>query len=239
MPPLAGQLAIVTGASGGIGGAIAIALAREGMALHLVARDPARLEAIAARAAVHAARVAVTSVDLANLDQVEALVRATAEAKLGVLVHSAGLYARGHHKARARDEYAALFAANVGGPMYLTQLLLPQLCAGGGQVVFVNSTQALAPSPTVGLFAATQQALKAMADTLRDEVNGDGIRVLSVFPGRTATRRQERIFAMEGRAYVPDRLLQPEDVAAMVVAALKLPRTAEVTNLTIRPMLKT
>jgi NADP-dependent 3-hydroxy acid dehydrogenase YdfG len=77
-----------------------------------------------------------------------------------------------------------------------------------------------------------------MSDTLRDEVNGDGIRVLTVYPGRTATPRQERIFAMEGRAYTPERLLQPQDIAAMIVASLKLPRTAEVTNLTIRPMQK-
>jgi NADP-dependent 3-hydroxy acid dehydrogenase YdfG len=62
--------------------------------------------------------------------------------------------------------------------------------------------------------------------------------VLSIYPGRTATPRQARIFEMEGRPYAPDRLLQPEDIATMIVAALKLPRTAEVTNLTIRPMLK-
>ena len=104
--------------------------------------------------------------------------------------------------------------------------------------MFINSTQGLAASAGVGLFAATQHALRAMADSLRDEVNGDGVRVLTVYPGRTATPRQASIFELEGRPYAPDRLLQPEDIATMIVASLKLPRTAEVTNLTIRPMLK-
>jgi NADP-dependent 3-hydroxy acid dehydrogenase YdfG len=139
---------------------------------------------------------------------------------------------------RAGEEYALAFAANVSGPMHLTRLLLPSLRQTQGQIVFINSTQGLAASPGVGMFAATQHALRAMADSLRDEVNGDGVRVLTVYPGRTATPRQARIFEFEGRPYAPERLLQPEDIATMIIASLKLPTTAEVTNLTIRPMLK-
>jgi NADP-dependent 3-hydroxy acid dehydrogenase YdfG len=73
---------------------------------------------------------------------------------------------------------------------------------------------------------------------LRQEVNEQGIRVLCVYPGRTATSRQERLYAKEGKPYRPELLLQPEDIATMVVAALSLPRTAEVTDINIRPMLK-
>jgi NADP-dependent 3-hydroxy acid dehydrogenase YdfG len=80
--------------------------------------------------------------------------------------------------------------------------------------------------------------LKAVADALRAEVNDAGTRVLSVHVGRTATSRQERIFAMEGRPYTPERLMQPSDVADVVVAALTLPRTAEMTSVSIRPMMK-
>jgi NADP-dependent 3-hydroxy acid dehydrogenase YdfG len=64
------------------------------------------------------------------------------------------------------------------------------------------------------------------------------VRVLSLYLGRTATPRQASIFAAEGRPYQPERLLQPEDVAAMVVASISLPRTAEVTEISIRPMMK-
>lgn len=235
---LADQTAVVTGASGGIGRAIALALAAEGMALRLLGRDPERLEAVTLEAKARSRDVGWNAVDLTRPAEIEAYAERLRADRIGVLVHSAGLYARGRHEDRASQEYADLFAANVSGPMQLTQRLLPGLRAAQGQVVFINSTQGLGGSPTVGLFAATQHAFRAMADTLRDEVNGDGIRVLSVYPGRTATPRQARIFEMEGRPYTPERLLQPEDVAAMVLAALKLPRTAEVTNLTIRPMLK-
>ena len=234
----AGQSAVVTGASSGIGRAIALALAGEGLALRLVGRDTDRLEMVARAAKARTRDVGWSAVDIADPRQVADYTRELQGEPVAVLVHSAGFYARGLHGDRAADEYGQAFAANVSGPMQLTQRLLPALRRTQGQVVFINSTQGLNPSAGVGLFAATQHALRAMADTLRDEVNADGIRVLTIYPGRTATPRQERIFAMEGRSYAPDRLLQPEDIATMIIAALKLPRTAEVTNLTIRPMLK-
>jgi short-subunit dehydrogenase len=71
------------------------------------------------------------------------------------------------------------------------------------------------------------------ADSLRDEVNALGIRVLSVYPGRTATPRIAKLFEKEGRTYQPDLLMQPEDVAEMVTHSLRLPRTAEVTDISI------
>lgn len=234
----AGHSAIVTGASSGIGQAIALALAAEGLTLRLVGRDTGRLEAAAKAARTRGAEVDWTAVDIADPRQVDDYASRLSSERIAVLVHSAGLYARGAHADRAADEYGRAFAANVSGPMQLTQRLLPALRRTRGQIVFINSTQGLTPSAGVGLFAATQHALRAMADTLRDEVNADGVRVLTVYPGRTATPRQERIFALEGRDYAPGRLLQPEDIATMIVASLKLPRTAEVTNLTIRPMLK-
>ena len=235
---LANRIAVVTGASSGIGQAIALALADEGMGLRLVGRDPDRLERTARAAKAKSRDVGWSSVDLTRPQDIDEFARQLAAETVDVLVHSAGLYARGPHQDRASEDYDRLFAANVTGPMRLTQHLLPTLRASQGQIVFINSTQGLAGSANVGLFAATQHAMRAMADTLRDEVNPDGIRILTVYAGRTATPRQERIFGVEGRPYAPERLLQPGDIATMICAALKLPRTAEVTNLTIRPMLK-
>jgi NADP-dependent 3-hydroxy acid dehydrogenase YdfG len=220
---LAGQIAVVTGASSGIGRAIALALADEGMGLRLVGRDTDRLEDVARMAKAKSRDVGWSAVDLTRLNRVDEYAAQLIAEQVGVLVHSAGLYVRGAHDVRAGEEYALAFAANVSGPMHLTRLLLPSLRQTQGQIVFIN---------------ATQHALRAMADSLRDEVNGDGVRVLTVYPGRTATPRQARIFEFEGRPYAPERLLQPEDIATMIIASLKLPTTAEVTNLTIRPMLK-
>ena len=80
--------------------------------------------------------------------------------------------------------------------------------------------------------------LRALADALREELNPRGIRVLTVYPGRTAGPMQETLHQLEGRPYRLDRLLQPDDVAATIMDVLSLPRTAEVTDIDIRPMLK-
>jgi NADP-dependent 3-hydroxy acid dehydrogenase YdfG len=133
----------------------------------------------------------------------------------------------------------AQLGVNLRAPYLLTQLLLPALVAAAGDVVFVNSSAGRAARGGVAAYAASKHALRALADGLRDEVNARGVRVLSVYPGRTATAGQAAIFAEEGRAYTPDLLLQPDDVAAAVAGALALPRTAEVTEIMIRPMRKT
>ena len=107
-----------------------------------------------------------------------------------------------------------------------------------GQIVNIGSMSGVNPAPFGEVYSASKHALRAFTDSLRAEVNPSGVRVLSVYPGRTATPMQESIFAAEGRSYDPSRLLQPADVAEMVLAALCLPRTAEVTDLHIRPLQK-
>jgi NADP-dependent 3-hydroxy acid dehydrogenase YdfG len=157
---------------------------------------------------------------------------------LDVLVHSAGTIELASLETAAVDDLDRQYAANVRAPYLLTQELLPALRASQGQIVFINSTAGLAARANCGQFAATQHALKAIADSLREEVNAAGIRVLSVYPGRTSTPRQARIHEVEGKPYRPERLMQPGDVASVVVNALILPRSAEVTDLRIRPMRK-
>jgi NADP-dependent 3-hydroxy acid dehydrogenase YdfG len=154
-----------------------------------------------------------------------------------LLVHCAGAYARGTIREASVDQFDLLYKVNVRGPYLLTQLLLPLLTASRGQIVFVNSTQGLDAGATVGQYAATQHGL-AIADSLRHELNAEGVRVLSVFPGRTATPRMHDICRAENRAYQPELLLQPSDIAAVIVNAITLPRTAEVTNINIRPFVK-
>lgn len=105
--------------------------------------------------------------------------------------------------------------------------------------VFINSSGGLrAKRPEVGHYGATKHALKVIADSLRGELNSKGIRVLSVYLWRTATPMQQALYRKEGRVYRPETLLQPEDVASTVVQALMLPSTAEVTDISIRPMIK-
>jgi NADP-dependent 3-hydroxy acid dehydrogenase YdfG len=156
-----------------------------------------------------------------------------------VLVHSAGTIARADVATASMTDLDHQYESNVRAPIALTQSLLPYLRRARGHIVFVNSTAGLVARANASQFAATQHAMRAFATALRDEVNKDGIRVTMVFPGRTATARQERIHGWEGKPYRPELLLQPEDIASIVLAAINLPRTAEVTELTIRSMAKT
>jgi NADP-dependent 3-hydroxy acid dehydrogenase YdfG len=184
--------------------------------------------------------VTVSPTDLTLDDQVEQL-RSRLETEFGqvdVLVHSAGVIFQGRIDHHPVQDFDRQYQANVRAPYLLTQALLPLLKIRHGQIVVVNSSVGLRAPAGVSQFSATQHALKALTDSLREESNADGIRVLSVFPGRTATPRQATLYKLGGKDYQADLLLQPEDIASMVTAALTLPRTAEVTEIHIRPLIK-
>jgi NADP-dependent 3-hydroxy acid dehydrogenase YdfG len=229
---LAGRTALVTGASAGIGRAIALSLALHGAAVHAVARRRDELAALAqGHDHLHAAACDLT--DDSALDRL-----AGALPGLDVLIHCAGAYAGGPLASTPVDILDLMYRANVRAPYLLTQKLLPLLRRKGGDLVFVNSSITRSVSGGRCQFAASQQALKAIADSVREEENGNNIRVLSIYPGRTATPRQESIHRAEGTTYRPERLIQADDVAAAVVHALLAPRSAEVMDIYLRPMAK-
>lgn len=232
---LGGLIALVSGASGDIGRAIAFDLLEAGAEVLMLGRSMARLIQPSPPEDVRE-RCHFVVADLTDNGAVE---RAAAEispkGRLDVLVLSSGIYERSRESA----VFARQIAANLLGPYALIQQLLPLLITAKGQVVVINSTQGLKAAAGVGQFAATQHAMKAVTDSLRDEVNASGVRVTSIFLGRTATERQRAIFAAEGRPYPPERLIQPGDVAQLVLSLLRLPRTCEATDIVLRPMQKT
>ena len=240
MKPLQDQIAVVTGAGSGIGKAIALALGELGATLVLVGRRLALLENVAVELAARGARANSYPTDLADRESIQNFTQTLLRdfSRLDILVHSAGVVRLGNVAEAPADDFDDQFRTNVLGPYLLTQALLPVLRQRRGQVVFINSSVSLAPRAGVSQYAATKSALKAVADSLRAEVNPDGIRVLSIYPGRTATPTQENLHAQEQKPYRAERLLQPEDVAQIVTNALCLPFTAEVTDLHIRPMMK-
>ncbi len=227
---LEGWFALVTGATGHIGRAIGLALHAAGARVLLQGRTPARCARLAEETGLE-----VLAADLTRETDVAALqARIAREGRLEVLVLGAGIYERSEDPEALRRQ----LEANVIGPYALLRGLLPLLVAARGEVVFLNSTQGLNASPEVGQYAATHHAMRAIADSLRGEVNAKGVRVLSLHLGRTASERQQAIFAMEGRDYPREHLMQPKDVAHAVLAMLTLPRTAEATELRLRPMRK-
>jgi NADP-dependent 3-hydroxy acid dehydrogenase YdfG len=231
---------MVTGAGSGIGKAIALGLAAQGAMVCLVGRRLDMLEVVAKEARLTASQVLCYQTDLTldhDIQELTACLRRDF-GSLDVLVHSAGVIALGPVETAPVADLDCQYRTNVRAPYVLTQALLPMLRTRRGQIVFLNSSVGLSARAGVGQYAATKHAFKAMADSLREEVNADGLRVLSVFLGRTASPMQAAVHAIEGKTYQPERLLQPQDVAAVVINALTLPRTAEVTDISIRPLMK-
>jgi NADP-dependent 3-hydroxy acid dehydrogenase YdfG len=240
MAALSDRFAVVTGAGSGIGRAIALALGAQGATVGLVGRTIAKLEAVATGFDENWARPVMLPTDL-SVDEQQDSLKAEVEKRFGqvdVLVMCAGEIAHGPVESASVADFDKLYRANVRGNYRLVQNLLPMLKKRPGQIVFINSSVGLSARPNVSQFSATQHALRALTDALRAEVNSDGIRVLSVYPGRVATPRQEKLYEKQGSDYKPELLLQPEDIASVVLNALVLPRSAEVTEISIRPLAK-
>jgi NADP-dependent 3-hydroxy acid dehydrogenase YdfG len=222
---------MVTGAGSGIGRAIAVALSQRRLRVLLVGRDRAKLQATAKICSPGTEQVVADIADTAG----RAAAASRAGEALHVLVHAAGAWASAPLEDLSPAAWSALDAANLHGPILLTTRCLGALQAAHGYVAFINSTAALQSGPNTLAYAAGKAALRAAASALRQEANARSVRVLSVFPGRTDTPMQGAVLATEGRSAPPGTLMQPEDVAAMVLAALMLPKSVEVTELIMRP----
>jgi NAD(P)-dependent dehydrogenase (short-subunit alcohol dehydrogenase family) len=235
---LENMTALVIGASSGIGRATALALAKHKARVALVARRQSILDDLVTKCGPLASAYVCDITDDGKIKEFAAKVQADF-AQIDILVHASGIIKLGKTEDASVADFDAQFAANVRGPYLLTQLLLPSLRSASGQIVLVNSSITRASNTDGrGAFAATQHALRSIADTLRDEVNGAGVRVTTVYPGSTATQRQVELFALAGKRYDPNRMLRPEDVAEALIFTLTIDRTLEITDLYLRPMLK-
>jgi NADP-dependent 3-hydroxy acid dehydrogenase YdfG len=235
-----GAVALVTGSSSGIGNAIARALATLGLTVCLTGRDECRMREVAREIESTSARTLVFKADLSDADEVRGLADALTRevSRLDILVHAAGLIRLGDVESGGWDDLDEQYRVNLRAPFLLTKALIPLLKASAGDVVVINSTAALATRAEHATYGATKHGLRSLADGLRDKLNRDGVRVLSVYPGRVATPMQERVHEFEGRPYEPASLMQASDVAEVVVASLRLPRRAEVTDIVVRSSTK-
>lgn len=236
----ADRVAVVAGATGAIGGAVARALAGEGASLLLLGQDEARLRAAADELDQGEGRVRFVAGDLTGQSAVEAAGAASAALGDGVdlLVHAAGAFRAGPVESAPPEDLDLQFAVNVRAPYLLIRRLLPGLRARRGLVVFVNSTAGLRAGAGSAAYAASKHALRAVADGLRAEENAAGVRVLSVYPGRTRGRMQRQVCRDLGQRYDAERFLDPADVAAAIVDAAALPPSAELYDLRLRPAVK-
>ena len=217
--------ALITGASTGIGAAIAEALAPT-HSLLLAGRPSARLDAVAER--LGATTWSLDLTDTAGLD-------AEAEMfdELDVLVHNAGVAYPGRVAESVAEQWRATFEVNVTGAVALTLAVLPALRAARGQVVFINSGSGLNVSPGLASYSASKFALRAFADSLR--ADEPLLRVTSIHPGRVDTEMQQDLVAYEGGQYDPRRFLAPQTVAQVVAQVVATPPDAHTHQVVIRP----
>lgn len=217
--------ALITGAGGGIGSAIAAALAPTHTLL-LAGRPSARLDAVAEQFGA-----TTWPLDLADTDGIETATEIVDE--LDVLVHNAGVMLPGAAGESPIEEWRATFEVNVFGAVALTLALLPALRAARGQVVFINSGAGQRVSAGMASYSASKFALRAFADSLRSDE--PALRVTTVYPGRVDTDMQQDLVAYEGGEYDPARFLRPKTVAEVVAAAISTPAEAQLQEVVVRP----
>ncbi|MFF3261560.1 SDR family oxidoreductase [Streptomyces sp. NPDC002932] len=223
---------LITGAGSGIGAAVARRLTERGDDLVLLARDAGRARELAA---LHPGARTIVG-DLANPDRLSwAFAQQPVPERLDSLMHIAGVVELGQVGELTPKAWHTQLNANLVAPAELTRLFLPQLRVAQGHVLFVNSGAGLAASPGWSAYAASKHGLKALADSLRQEEHGNGVRVTTVYPGRTASPMQAKVHQQEGKEYDAERWIDPESIATTILMAIDLPRDAEVNDLTVRP----
>ncbi|MBB6017882.1 SDR family oxidoreductase [Deinococcus radiopugnans] len=218
---------LITGASGGIGSALAHALAGT-HELILAGRGGERLAAVCAATGGHPLVLDLTRPET-FADALAGLGRVTN------VVHNAGVLELGAVAEQDHAVWTHMLAVNTVAPAELTRLLLPLVRQERGTFVFVNSGAGLSANAGWGSYAASKFALKALADALRGEEASNGVRVTSVYPGRTATEMQRKVRGQEGAEYTPQAFIDPQTLAQTIAFVLNAPRDTALTDLTVRP----
>jgi len=221
---------LLTGAGSGMGAVLADRLLERGDSLVLLARSTERAHDL--RADLPDATVLVA--DLADAAAVEAVAGQLPDS-LDSVVHAAGIVDLGRVAELTTDAWQSQVAINLVAPAVLTRICLPAVRAARGTVVFVNSGQGLAASPGWSAYAASKHGLRALADALRAEEQEHGVRVTTVYPGRTATPMQQKVHEQEGKDYDGSAWIDPDTVVDAILHVLDLPDDATVSDLTIRP----
>jgi NADP-dependent 3-hydroxy acid dehydrogenase YdfG len=245
---LAGTVALVTGASSGIGAATALMLAGEGAAVSLVARRRDRLDELSARIESAGGRAVVIEADATDEDQVRAAVARTAAelGRLDVVIANAGVMLLGPIVDASVEEWTRMVEINVLGLMYTTHAALPHLLSAAEQdprqvadLVLISSVAGRVPREGSGAYNATKHAVGAFGEALRQEVTRRHVRVSLVEPGAVVTElaghnRPEIQEGMRARFADIERM-EADDIADAITYIVTRPRRMAVNEMLIRP----
>jgi NAD(P)-dependent dehydrogenase (short-subunit alcohol dehydrogenase family) len=222
---------LITGAGSGIGASIARRLHDRGEQLVLLARSDERAADLVGDYPGAATLVA----DLADPAGLERqLGDADLPDSLDSVLHVAGAVELSPVADLPFDQLREQLDVNLVAPAVLTRACLPGLRAAKGTVVFVNSMSGLRANPTWAAYAASKFGLRGLADALRAEEAGHGVRVSSVFPSRTATPMQQKVHEQEGKDYDPSEWITPDTVAEAILHLLDLPPEATIPELVVK-----
>ncbi len=229
----ASKLAIVTGASRGIGAAVAREMAEQGFAVLLIARNAEALNRVANYLQAEGGQVYTLSGDMTketDIARVEQFVTRFA-GDLSVLVHNAGISRVGPIRDFAPEDWRRIIEVNLTAPFLLTRALLRHMNRGS-QIVFINSVAGKQAFPEWGAYNASKQGLRALADTLRQEAADTGIRVTSIFPAAVDTPLHDKL----NLGWDRKQMMQPLDIARAVMYCVRQPSNIRINELDLSNM---
>jgi len=241
--PLAGKVALVTGASSGIGEATAIALAEAGAAVAIGARRRDRLGALAGKLGDSGARVLQLDLDVTD-EQACAAAVARTRSELGgldVLVNNAGVMLLGTIVGADTEDWRRMIQTSVMGVLYMTAAAIDGMVEqGSGDIVNMSSVAGRQARKGAGVYNASKWAVNAFSESLRQEVTGRGVRVGLVEPGAVATELTDHITQPDAKAasvqmYTSMRALQAGDIARAVLYLVTQPLHVAVNEVLVRP----
>jgi NADP-dependent 3-hydroxy acid dehydrogenase YdfG len=241
--PLEGKVALVTGASSGIGEATAVALAEAGAAVAIGARRRDRLDALATRLTDGGARVLQLDLDVTDEAQCAAAVARTREelGGLDVLVNNAGVMLLGTIAGADPEDWRRMIDTNVMGVLYMTHAALDGMVAqGSGDIVNMSSVAGRQARVGAGVYNASKWAVNAFSESLRQEVTERGVRIGLVEPGAVATELTDHITQPDAKAgaqkmYTDMVPLQADDIARAVLYLVTQPPHVAVNEVLVRP----
>ncbi|HMI60976.1 MAG TPA: 3-ketoacyl-ACP reductase [Puia sp.] len=224
MQSLKGKNALITGAGKGIGKAIALALAAEGVNLALIARTEKDLKAVAGEVKPSGVKVEFATADVASREQVDQAVEKLAKTlgPIDILINNAGIGQFGKFMELSPEEWEQIVKVNLFGPYYVTRAILPSMLhRQTGDIVNVSSTAGQKGSPLTSAYSASKFGLIGMSESLMLEVRKSNIRVFTLTPSTIATDMAINLKLTDGN---PEKVMQAEDIAELVVSQLKLNR---------------
>jgi 3-oxoacyl-[acyl-carrier protein] reductase len=222
MQSIKGKVALITGAGRGIGRATAEAFAKEGVHVGLVGRTIENLEKAADELKQYDVNVAIAAADVADLDAITKAVELI-RGELGpidILVNNAGISKFGGFMELTPEEWTNIIDVNVKGVYYTTRAVLPEMIERNtGDIINISSTAGQKGAPVTSAYSASKAAVIGLSESLMMEVRKKNIRVTTLTPSTVATDMAVDLKLTDGN---PDKVMQAEDMADLMVAQLKL-----------------